>query len=571
MAIKLTFKGGITIDPGGPGEIVIESFEVSTVCVDPTRISDYYDSRKIPLGILERCNSQEHRMIDGVGKGAFLIANTAFDVLNPEDPPNTVSIDLLDILENTTEIVVDFKTLSTEGTFQNHASSKSVRLIDFKMIGGKTITSSSLVVLETAERKYDLACTPAPRNYNVVDPCNTVFTDPVTITYLAPDTTPLTLAEIFEDLLAGTTYSITPHASLTDITSEVANIFLDGLSIQEAIDKLCKAHGLIWAMDETTVQVKRLTEPDPNTFNYATELQHYISSKKPLFCWILYHNIFYPNVSTRSKTRTYYSLQNEDDYFFSTTVDFGSRIHTHYPYLPAFIDSTTTGESYALLNKTALEDLKDSILPNFESIYQYRNHLYHSPLFRSLPLLDCNFVRIIYFDYGDAIHGTVADCRDYPYLLVPTPEPLGCPTAGGAQIEGFLIALTDGTGSFVGRKKATVVVKVASCGFETLIGTPVDVYDNSNDEISGCVFDKTEEELDNVWVWASKKTFENPNYDPNETIPDPENPEGPEIPNPDYDPDQYVTCHFSADDRCCVAADGGGTGSSGSGSNFESF
>lgn len=568
MAIKLTFKGGITIDPGGPGEIVIESFEVSTICVDPTRIGDYYNSRRIPQGLLERCNSQEYRMIDGVGRGSFLIVNSTFNVPNPEDPPNTVSVSLLDILENTSEIVVDFKTLSTEGTFQNHTSSKSLRLIDFKMIGGKTANASSLIVLETAERKYDLSCTPAPRNYNVIDPCATVFTDPISITYLAPDTTPLTLAEVFEDLLAGTVYSITPHASLTAITSEVANIFLDGLSIQESIDKLCKAHGLIWSMDETTVQVKRLTEPDPTVFNYATELQHYISSKKPLFCWVLYHNIFYPNVSTRSKTRTYYSLQNEDDYFFSSNVDFGSRIHTHYPYLPAFIDSTTTGEVYTLLNETEMEDLKTSILPNFEAIYHYRNHLYHSPLFRSLPLLDCTFVRILYFDYGDAIHGTLADCRDYPYLTMPTPEPLGCPTAGGASIEGFLTALTDGAGTFAGRKKATVLIKVASCGLESLIGTSVDVYDNSNEGSPNCVFDKTEEELDNVWVWASKKVIENPNYDPAETIPDPEDPEGPEIPNPDYDPVQYSVCHFSADNRCCVAADGGG---SGSGSNFESF
>lgn len=137
---------------------------------------------------------------------------------------------------------------------------------------------------------------------------------------------------------------------------------------------------------------------------------------------------------------------------------------------------------------------------------------------------------------------------------------------GVGKVQGYLTSLEDGEGCFTGLKKAVVLVKYASCGLENLLDTLVDVYDCSNEGSANCIFDHPFEDLEDVWVWAtSNTTSKNAFYDPNETIPDPENPEGPEIPNPDYNPEEFCPCHFAADDRCCVAADSGGGGGGGGG------
>ena len=151
--------------------------------------------------------------------------------------------------------------------------------------------------------------------------------------------------------------------------------------------------------------------------------------------------------------------------------------------------------------------------------------------------------------------------------------------AKGNRIQGYLKALEIGTGYWEGRQKATIEVKVASCGAEDLIHTEVDVYDSSNEGDPNCVFDHPFADLEDVWVWATgDMTFEDPLYDPNPTAPNPDYdpecdpdhpdhdpdkvgcpdpPEPPTIPNPFYNPVQWVPCHFAADDRCCVPADSG--------------
>lgn len=100
--------------------------------------------------------------------------------------------------------------------------------------------------------------------------------------------------------------------------------------------------------------------------------------------------------------------------------------------------------------------------------------------------------------------------------------------AGGGtrKIQGPLIALVDGTGPYTGAQVATITIRVAPCANPELIDTDVDVVD-----WSGCVFDLPEDELLDVWVWASEGITESR--------------------DPEAEPGDLTPCHWIADDRCC--------------------
>lgn len=92
-------------------------------------------------------------------------------------------------------------------------------------------------------------------------------------------------------------------------------------------------------------------------------------------------------------------------------------------------------------------------------------------------------------------------------------------------IDSVVLSVTD---PYDGLMIATVTVTGASCGLAHLIGDSVAVVDHS-----GCVFDLDEADLIGVWGWATKKIFAS-----------------------SAGGGALTPCHWSADDRCCTAADG---------------
>lgn len=109
---------------------------------------------------------------------------------------------------------------------------------------------------------------------------------------------------------------------------------------------------------------------------------------------------------------------------------------------------------------------------------------------------------------------------------------------GAGGIQGRLRALRTASGGldapYVGLKIGSVEIFGAPCGKTDLIGTTVDVVDHSE-----CVFDRDFTDLEDVWVWASQQVFAS--LDGGEGA------------------DPFTPCHWAADDRCCVVADGTGT------------
>lgn len=117
---------------------------------------------------------------------------------------------------------------------------------------------------------------------------------------------------------------------------------------------------------------------------------------------------------------------------------------------------------------------------------------------------------------------------------VITPRRLPSGSRGGVRaIQGTLTALTTATtGYYTGKKVGTITVVVAPCSDSDLIGDSVSVVD-----WSGCVFDRDFADLEDVWVWASEGIAASLDEE--------------------ADTGDLTPCHWTANDRCCVAADGG--------------
>jgi len=126
-------------------------------------------------------------------------------------------------------------------------------------------------------------------------------------------------------------------------------------------------------------------------------------------------------------------------------------------------------------------------------------------------------IEILYDDNGKVVNWLLIDSKGG--------------TGGTRKLQGTLEALEDGTGPYTGKKVGTVLVKVAPCEEGELIGTEVEVVDWSD-----CIFDLPFEDLDGVWVWVSEGVAESLDEGAEEG--------------------ELTPCHWVADDRCCVGADG---------------
>ena len=104
---------------------------------------------------------------------------------------------------------------------------------------------------------------------------------------------------------------------------------------------------------------------------------------------------------------------------------------------------------------------------------------------------------------------------------------------GSIQFQ-IMTVITKSGGPFAGLKAATGRVKLCHPDRASLLDTVVEIIDHS-----GCVFDLPEEDLIDVWAWATERIK--------------------------TDGGGATTIHWAADDRCCTPADGGGGGGGGGG------
>lgn len=440
--------------------------------VDPATIRPYYIERGLSLELLNKCNSQEFKYIDGVGLGYWLTTTA-----------HSPTGDVIDY---------DIDTLSID-----------LPIISITSIEHPSYATEGLIVVKTAEPKYLLTKFSTLRNYNVIDP-KTI--SGMTYTTLAPDATAKTIEEIIDDLLTGTPFTLT----YTGTTVPVLNVFIEGLSVFDAIDRICSIYGMIWTASNSIVYVAKV-DTTPVSTTRVNDVRD--NTTDPGYIDI---DISFLKVKS--------CLEGPPQYHIDEDSGTGKgRTATSYdPYYPAFLDDSGT-----VLNSVGLTSRASIIRDNFQLIGGILGNYVAKHIYETPTQVPARYLSVTYGDLG-AGPRSIFRSDSYPFFQIPYPYEKQCPTPSGHILFQILSVVTAGsTSPYNGLNVATVVILDVSCEMNTdLIGTEVDVVDRS-----GCIFDLPFATLVNIKGWATQKIALSLKVgDPEGTL---------------------TPCHWAADNRCC--------------------
>lgn len=459
----------------------------ATPLVDPATVRPYYDKRGLSLDILNKCNHQEFKYIGGYGKGYWLTTS----VHAPSGSTFEFSEDVLSLSLPITS-VLDLEHPSYSG--------------------------EHLVVVETVEPKYLLHKYTVARNYNVIDQ-NTIVIAGSSVSYdiKAPDATAKTLSQILTDILSGTPFSLSYSGSI----SEVRNVYIAGMSVFDAIERICSIYGYIWTATDNTVYIQSV-DPSSIDTTYLNDIRNNDSTFHTM-------NIAFLKLAEDC------NLEGPPQYEISNSVGSGkgSAVCTYDPYYPAFVSAggTTVNASDISSRATTIRSnfsIIGSVIGDYAAI-----HKVVCPV-----LVPTQSLARIHGDFGNGPR-SIFYSKHYPFFHIPYPVELTCGGSSGRWIQFVITALRTATSGgadapYTGLKIATVTVLNTSCADTELIGTSVDVVDHIE-----CVFDLTEEELVGIRGIAKEGIA---------LSEDPLASEG-----------DLTPCHWIADDRCCTGGEGGGT------------
>lgn len=319
------------------------------------------------LDILDGCNHQSFRAIDGYGTGKFLVKNTAF------------------------------QTAAEKVAFTINGVSRDVYVVSAIALYIANNTASQLYVVSTAEEKYEFSKLTVTRSYNVLDRKTFIAN---TSAILSPDVTAKTMKEIIADI-SGKTVTWNPT-----ITIYPYDVFIQGMSTIDAIDKMCAAYGLLWTYTNSIIYIHAGSALAPPELPKVSDIQYpvlqpgikvYITQFSVLDCCIKLVN------SYRAKETTVASV--------------GKNIETYMPYYYAFVNI-----SGAVTNPDLLNSFHGKLRDNFNGISKIEDQYIVQNYFTTYSLTATpKAFEVTFGNYGNGSR-TIYYSRRYPYLLLPLPE-----------------------------------------------------------------------------------------------------------------------------------------------------
>lgn len=319
------------------------------------------------LDILDGCSHQSFRAIDGYGTGKFLVKNSAF--------------------QTATETVV----LTINGVATN------VYIVSAIALYIANNTSEQLYVVSTAEEKYEFTKTIVARSYNVLNRKTFIAN---TCAILPPDATPKTMQQIIADI-SGKTVNWNPTTYIHPY-----DVFIQGMSTIDAIDKLCAAYGLLWTYTGNVIYVHEGSVLTVPTLTKVSDIQYPV-----LQPGIKEYTTQFPVLDC--------CIQLVDTYRYkdTTVAAVGKTIDTYMPYYYAFLDSYG-----ALTNNTFLNTFHGKLKDNFNGISKIENQYIVQNYFTAYSLSATpKTLELTYGNFGDGSR-TIYYSRKYPYLSLPLPE-----------------------------------------------------------------------------------------------------------------------------------------------------
>lgn len=303
--------------------------------VDPRQVKEYYINQKHMTDIINKCNHQEFRYIDGYGKGYFLLTD--------------------DISSSTISFTVDTRTVT-------------LSIIDKIWLEHPEKTDIGLWVYVTAEPKYRLQEAVVFYNRNItIDKSLSTGSGVPSILVMETDGVPLTMSELLQDLL-GSAYTLSFNA--TDITS--FDIAIDGMNVMTAFDHICSIYGWIWTLIGSTIFVWEMEVPSvPNPIN---DIQTSVLDPQIIDYSVSFPYFDYPGY--RKGTKEYYTVTD-------TNTGQGLSLTVCDPYYPAVSKLSYAVHPDEIRNLALLEARASLIAANLDLINQsvrfVQKNIYETP------------------------------------------------------------------------------------------------------------------------------------------------------------------------------------------------
>lgn len=345
---------------------------------------EYYVRKGIATNLLSKCNAQTFKFIGGYGEGYFITDNVQYT--SGSTLVLSVPSYLVDEFGN---YVVD-----EDGNYQLDVVSAVLYVIDVTEIEHPSATKKTRI-LHTGEEKFYLTVSAVQRNYNVIHRMTQIAN---TAAILPPDSTPKTLEQILVDILPGLIYSgptVYPY-----------DVFIQGMSILDAVDKLCTAYGLVWSYQAGVARVYSVVTPVSEDYRNMVDIQ-----KQTL------NEPFSSIVTTFPILNCCQQYPNDfEDYSWSSGLA-GDYLQVYMPYFPAIYDS-----SGSLTNSTALAALANMLRPFYQAADKICGDYIAHEFYKSFSLTDKPVTsKITYADLGSGPR-TFLSGSPYPFIKKPVIE-----------------------------------------------------------------------------------------------------------------------------------------------------
>jgi hypothetical protein len=330
---------------------------------DSSPYHEYYIGKGLSTDLLAKCNMQTFKFIGGYGEGYFISDNVQYIT------GETVNL-----------------------TIPGVAYSVKIYIIDVTEIEHPNATKKTRI-LHTGEEKFGLTEATIQRNYNVINR-RTQFANTAAI--IPPDDTPLTLQQILQDIIPGLLY-FGPAATPYDV-------FIQGMNVVEAVDKLCSAYGLVWTYQSNTARVYSLIVPASDDFNKMEDIQNQVIPDP-------YTSIttIYPILDCCQQ------YPNDFDYRDWYAGNEGDSLQVYMPYFPAIYD-----QDGFVTNAAALNSLAAGLRPFYQAADRICGDYISYPFYKNFDLTaKPTTSKVSYADLGSGPR-TFLSGEPYPYLKKPT-------------------------------------------------------------------------------------------------------------------------------------------------------
>jgi hypothetical protein len=320
--------------------------------------------------LINKCNHQEFRYIDGYGKGYFLLTDN--------------------ISSETIDLTIDSRTVT-------------LSIIDKLWLEHPSKSDIGLWVYVTAEPKYKLQEVVQDYNRNItIDKSLSTGAGVPTISVMEENGTPVSMSTVLSDMLPED-YSLAFNP--TDIVS--FDISIDGMSVMDAFDHLCSIYGWIWTVLGTTVYVWEI-DSAPSVTDPINDIHTSVLDPQVIDWAVSFPYYDYPGY--RKGTKEYYTVANN-------TTGQGIAITVCDPYYPAVSKLAYASGLDDIRNSSLLTTRAELITDNLDSINKslrfVQKNIYETP---STPLS----LSEVYGDWGDGPR-SIYKWIEFPYCKPKIP------------------------------------------------------------------------------------------------------------------------------------------------------